>query len=104
PWVAASLAVGPLPLLPTLTFKPYQGQVSYIFTPVDNDAVYRLSQIVDRNGYATTLAYTSTSSLLRSVSDAEGRALSFSYTVTGTATYLTQVSDPISRTVQFGYD
>src|SRR5206468_1369584 len=78
PWVAASLTMASLQ--PILTFKPYQGQISYVFTPVDNDAVYRLSEILDRNGYATTLAYTSTTGLLRSVTDAAGRALSFSYT------------------------
>jgi RHS repeat-associated protein len=78
----------------TYTFKR-KSQVSYIF-----NAAGKLIREVDRNNYATILAY-DTSGRLSTVTDPAGRALTFNY---GTNGLLANVADPISRSVSFVYD
>jgi RHS repeat-associated protein len=78
----------------SFTFTQKQGQDRLLFNPAG-----QLTQMVDRNGYATTLSYDG-SGRLQSVSDPANRSLTFSYT----NALLTGVSDPAGRSVSFGYD
>ena len=59
----------------------------------------QLLREIDRNGYATTLAYVS--GKLSTVTDPAGRSLSFFYNAAGR---IDHVIDPASRTVSFGYN
>jgi RHS repeat-associated protein len=59
-----------------------------------------LTSITDRNGYATTLAYNS-SSQLTTVTDAAGRTIGFSY---GSNGLVSRVTDPAGQVTQYGYD
>jgi RHS repeat-associated protein len=85
---------------------------TYVMTRTHGLTVYsfnslgRLTSIRDRNGHTTTLSYNG-QNYLQTVTDPASRQLSFTYTVTGTVTYLTGVSSSspgITRNVSFGYD
>jgi RHS repeat-associated protein len=60
----------------------------------------KLTSIVDRNGYTTSLTYDGTTGKLTTVTDAASRTLSFSYT----NGRVSEIEDPIGRTVEFGYN
>ena len=62
-------------------------------------AAGQLTKETERNGYATTFAYTS--GKLSSVTEPAGRQLLFTY---GTNGLLSKVTDPASRSVSFLYD
>jgi len=78
----------------TYTFSR-KDHVHYVF-----DSGGRLIREIDRNGYATVLAYNG-SGQLSTVTDPENRALTFSYNPNGS---LALVVDSASRTVSFLYD
>jgi YD repeat-containing protein len=63
------------------------------------DATGKLTKEIDLNGYVTTLAYNG-SGQLSTITDAANRALTLTYT----GTHLTQINDPVSRSVSFGYN
>jgi len=76
-------------------------RIRYIF-----DAAGRLTELRDANDNALTLTYTGAQ--LTGLHDAAGRGLTLTYTdfATGpgvTATLLTRVSDPLGRSVSYGY-
>jgi RHS repeat-associated protein len=58
-----------------------------------------LQKVTDRNGNATTLAYSA--SQLTSVTDPSGRKLSFAYNAAGT---ISSITDPAGHVEQFEYD
>jgi RHS repeat-associated protein len=62
-------------------------------------AAGQLTKEVDRNGYATNLAYQNNQ--LSAVTDPSGRSLALSY---GSNGLLSQIVDPASRKVSFAYD
>ncbi|HLF79735.1 MAG TPA: RHS repeat-associated core domain-containing protein [Dehalococcoidia bacterium] len=74
-----------------------KGQVQYEF----DDSGYLIS-ITDRNGNVTTVEYSSTSPVLRlsQVTDSSGRSLDFTTNSDG---LITQVTDPLNRSVTFSY-
>lgn len=74
-------------------FKRWNGQ-QFAF-----DGGGLLTAETDRNGYQTSVAHSS-AGLLTSVTDPEGRSLSFSYS----GGLLTAVTDPANRQVSFTYD
>ena len=55
---------------------------------------------LDRNGYATVLAYT-VGGRLDTVTDEAGRTLSYRYTPEGR---IASITDPLGRSVAYGYD
>ena len=59
----------------------------------------QLTQEIDRNGYTTTLTYSG--SELSTVTDPDGRTLTFSY---GSDGDISSVTDPGGRTISFAYD
>ena len=63
-----------------------------------------LSSIADLNGYELSLTYTD--GLLASVTDSAGRSVTYTWSGTGDAARIVQVTDPSSpaRTVSYGYD
>jgi YD repeat-containing protein len=61
--------------------------------------VYRLTQIVDRNGNTITLTYTSGN--LIQITDTYGRSVSFTYNA---ANKIASVKDPLGRATTFQYD
>jgi YD repeat-containing protein len=82
----------------------HNGDGTYTFAHVDgNQFIFsaggQLLQEVDRNGYATTLSYTS--GRLTGVTDPSGRSLALAYGGNGD---LASVTDPIGRKVSYGYD
>lgn len=86
----------------TLTYKD---KTTYTFQPITGTPflvggqVYRLTQIIDRNGNTTTFSYSSGN--LTSVTDTYGRTITFSYNSQG---HLSSVADPVGRTTTFQYD
>jgi len=87
------------PYTPTLTFARQSDQIKDIFTVPTALTAGRLLREVERNGYATTLAYDS-NGRLTTATDPAGRALTFSYNAGGR---LSTISDPLGRTVSFTY-
>ncbi|MBF6612094.1 MAG: RHS repeat protein, partial [Chloroflexi bacterium] len=89
----------------TYNFTPIHGQTHYYFQPVGTPSVLKLSQIVDRNNYTTTLSYDA-SGRLQTVTDPTlptGRTLTFHYDPTRT-TLLTSVTDDTGgQAVSFQY-
>ncbi len=67
---------------------------SYVF-----DSAGHLIKQLDRNGYATTLAYTGVN--LTKVTDPAGRTLTFTY---GTNGKVASVTDPVGRKVAYVYN
>ena len=67
--------------------------IRYDFSPAG-----QLTDEVDRNGYATTLAYSG--SQLATVTDPAGRTLTFTWS----GGHIATVTDPIGRTTSYGYD
>ena len=90
PYAAVSLVQNPDG---TFTFMRRHDGRSLVFS-----AAGQLQSITDRNGYKTSLTYTS--GRLTSVSDPAGRSLSFSY---GTNGDVSQVTDPAGRMAKLGY-
>jgi RHS repeat-associated protein len=78
----------------TYTFTRKADGVGYTFSSAG-----KLLREVDRNGYATTLAYDS-AGRVTTVTDPAGRTLSFTYS----GTHVASVSDPAGRTESFTYD
>lgn len=78
----------------TYTFRLITGTPFLVVGPV-----YRLTQIVDRNGNTTTLSYSGGN--LLSVTDTYGRSLTFTYTP---QKKVSTVTDPAGRVVTFQYD
>ncbi|HUY22655.1 MAG TPA: DUF6531 domain-containing protein, partial [Acidimicrobiales bacterium] len=80
----------------------HNGDGTYTFTRLQDDVQFafsstgQLSSITDRNGYVTSLSYTS--GKLSTVTDPAGRQLIFTYT----GSLITGVSDP-SRSITLGY-
>jgi len=80
------------------------GDDAYSFTRKTTNVRYdftadgRLTTEVDRNGYATTLSYTSDQ--LATVTDPAGRSLTFTYS----GSHIHAMRDPLGRTTTFGYD
>ena len=75
----------------TLTTKEQQ---KYFF-----NASGRLSSIADKNANTITLTYSGSN--LATITDAAGRAITFTSDANGR---LTQITDPLGRTVQYAYD
>ncbi|MDP8909202.1 MAG: DUF6531 domain-containing protein [Chloroflexota bacterium] len=73
----------------------YRDQTQDIF-----DSSGRLVRQLDRNGYATTLAY-SPGGRLQTVSNDAGRTLSYDYNVAGR---IATITDPLGRRVSYAYD
>ncbi len=84
----------------TLTRKT---QEKLTFTAPTTATAGLLIAQADRNGYTTSLTYTTplTTPLLSRVTDAAGRSLIFSY---DGSNHITKISDPIGRTTVFTYD
>jgi len=61
--------------------------------------VFRLTEVVDRNGNTTTLTYTAGN--LTAITDTYGRSLTLGYNA---QKKLTSVTDPLGRTTTFSYD
>jgi RHS repeat-associated protein len=78
----------------TYTFMRGHERIRYNFS-----ASGQLIAEVDRNGYATNLAYNA-SGQLATVTEPAGRTLTFSYSGSSIAS----VKDPVGRTESFGYD
>jgi len=83
----------------TFTFTRYRTQEKFVFSAPTLSAAGMLLRQTDLNGYTTTLSYAN--GALSSVTDAEGRSLTFSYNTSGR---LASVTDPASRSVSFSYD
>lgn len=77
----------------TLTMTRNSSREQFVFSSSG-----QLLREVDRNGYATTLTYTS--GQFSSVTDAAGRGLIFSYT----GSHITMITDTANRSVSFQYD
>ena len=89
----------------TLATLVHNGDGTYTFTRKDQahfnfDASGRLVSEVDRNNYATLLAYDG-SNRLSTVTDPSGRSLTFHYNASGLIDWVT---DPAGRQVLFTYD
>lgn len=87
-----------------------KSQVSYYFGTKKSGVAY-LSKIVDRNGNKVEIAYQTGNDGMPRIqtvtsSDVNGsgsRSLTFSYGISGTD-LVTSVSDPLGRSISFGYD
>src|SRR5207302_10038369 len=93
----------------TIDFTRTADGLEYHFEPiVTGSGQFRLSALIDHNGYRTTLAYSTQLGYtrLQSVTDPEGRALTFSYMTTASCPFrlLTGITDSAGRSVSFGYD
>ena len=80
-----------------------KSQVKYRFTPL-GASIFCLTKVTDRNGNTLTVEYeTGATSFKRIKRITDGnRSLSFYYSISGTD-LLTKVSDPLGRSIQFGY-
>src|SRR5579859_3358257 len=72
-------------------------QTIYAFNASD-----QLASITDPNGNVTTLIYTG--GQLTRVAEPSGRALTLSYTSPVSSAFISQLADPLGRTIQFGYN
>jgi len=77
----------------SFTLTRQRTQVQYTFS-----AAGQLTSEVDRNGYATKLAYDNGN--LTTVTDPAGRTLTFTYS----GSHVARVSDPLGRTYSYSYD
>ncbi len=69
------------------------------------DTSGRLSTVTDSQGRVLTFSYNGTSPLIQSVSDGTGRSVSFSYTGNGTAGFnLTRITNPEGFHTNLAYD
>lgn len=59
-----------------------------------------LQSIVDRNNNTISMSYNGT---LQSITDTQSRVTQFAYTSTVNANFVTQITDPASRTVKYAY-
>lgn len=90
----------------TLTFTRNKSRAQYVFGAPITGTPGQLTREVDRNGYATALAYYTGGpsyqvGKLATVTDPGGRALTFAYNAAGR---IDHVTDPAGRTVRFGYN
>ncbi|HKP51974.1 MAG TPA: DNA/RNA non-specific endonuclease [Chloroflexia bacterium] len=87
-----------------LVFTRLHGQDKFYFKAVEGRSlIYRLEQIIDRNGHKTSLEYVN--DLLDRVADDTGRALHFDYYSNGLLQKVTeQIDGQNGRDVSFEYD
>ena len=64
---------------------------------------YYLTQIIDRAGHAVTVAYDATHRIT-TVTDAAGRASTFSYELASEPRKITRITDPFGRSCRFEYN
>jgi RHS repeat-associated protein len=83
----------------TFTFTRLHGQDQYVFSAPTQSSSGQLQKEVDRNGYTTTLAYTS--GRLSTITDPAGRALTLLY---NTGNRIASVKDLMNRQVSYSYD
>ena len=86
--------------LDTFTFQ--------VVTTAGSSPPYELTKITDANGHATTLAYNVVNlgnvAQLSTVTDAEGRTLTFTWNGTTATSTVTSVKDPMGRVTAYAYN
>ncbi len=89
-----------------LALTSTNGLDTFVFKPLDGSAVAgKLDHMTDRNGYTTSLVYTGTNGLLKTVTDPAGRTLTFAYTADTSSGLLQSVYDNgHTLTTTFAYD
>lgn len=87
-------------------FTRKHGQETFYFNVLTAYRDYNLSQIVDRNGYTTTVGYEGSngSGRMQVVTDTVGNTLHLYYDDPVNTSSITRVLDPGSRNTYFGYD
>ena len=77
-----------------------KNQTAYHFDPKTGQSSFTLTNIQDKNGNGIGIAYVSGTSLVQTITDATGRAITLGYT----NSKLTSVTDPLNRQWTIGYD